>query len=246
MKVLIVEDEKSALDRLKRSLLAIEPQLEVVGELASIRSAVDWFKTNLPPDLAFFDIQLADGVSFAIFEQADVACPVVFTTAYDEYALKAFQVFAVDYLLKPIRREDLAKTLKRVEQLGVVREIKGPLTSEMKAPYAKRFLIRYGDRMRSVDVEEVAYFYSKEKATYLRSADGKDLPMDMSLDQLEKQLDPDRFFRMNRQLLVRREHIKELLAYSRSRVKVLLEPPYEDDAIVSTERSAEFKSWLGG
>lgn len=249
MNVLIIEDEAAAVRRLRRLLLEVDPGIQVVADLGSIGEAVAWFGANPAPDMAFFDVQLSDGDSFAIFDRVVVECPVVFVTAYDEHALKAFRVNAVDYLLKPVRREALQEAIGRIKRVGTVRDAatlgKADAQDRHVAP-VKRFLIRYGDQFKVVEPKDIAYIHSLQKNTFLRTRSGKDLPLDESLDRLEAQLDPERFARLNRQLIVQVDSIRELVAYSKSRVKVLLDPPYGEDAIVSSERSAEFKRWLAG
>jgi two-component system LytT family response regulator len=249
MNILIIEDEAAAAQRMRKLLLAIDPTMVVVAELPTVVDSVQWFKDQGRADLVFMDVQLADGDSFEIFKQVDVPCPVVFTTAYDEYALNAFRVNALDYLLKPIRREDLALAVERARRTMVVRDLSS--LDREAAPKTggtpiKRFLIRYGEHFKVVEPEQIAYIHSLMKNTFLRTREGRDLPLEESLDKLESQLDPERFIRLNRQLIVHIHSIKELLAYSKSRVKVILEPPYGEDAIVSSERSAEFKRWLSG
>jgi two-component system LytT family response regulator len=249
MNILIIEDEAAAAQRMRKLLLAIDPTMVVVAELPTVVDSVQWFKDQGRADLVFMDVQLADGDSFEIFKQVDVPCPVVFTTAYDEYALNAFRVNALDYLLKPIRREDLAQAVERARRTMVVRDLS--TLDRVASPKAgaapiKRFLIRYGEHFKVVEPEQIAYIHSLMKNTFLRTREGRDLPLEESLDKLESQLDPERFIRLNRQLIVHVHSIKELLAYSKSRVKVILEPPYGEDAIVSSERSAEFKRWLSG
>jgi two-component system LytT family response regulator len=250
MNILIVEDEAAAVSRLRKTLVGIDPAIQVVGDVPTVKGTVAWFKDNEAPDLALFDVRLADGDSFEIFKQVDVPCPVVFTTAYDEHALKAFRVNALDYLLKPIKKEELAQAIERARKGGIIRDhaqvSATPNASETAVAPIKRFLIRYGDHFRVVEPDGIAYIHSLMKNTFLRTREGRDLPLEESLDKLEKQLDPQKFIRLNRQLIVQLDSIKELLAYSKSRVKVILEPPYGDDAIVSSERSAEFKRWLAG
>lgn len=248
MNVLIIEDEAAAVKRLRKMLSGLG-EIEVVADIPTVTGAIQWFKENPAPDLALFDVQLADGDSFRIFAEVEVTCPVVFTTAYDEHALKAFRVHALDYLLKPINAADLARAVERVRALGVVRDhaqlSKEATSDEVVAPI-KRFLIRYGEHYKVVEPDGIAYIHSLMKNTFLRTKEGRDLPLEESLDKLEKQLDPEKFIRLNRQLIVQLHSIKELLAYSKSRVKVVLDPPYSDDAIVSSERSAAFKRWLAG
>ena len=248
MRAIIIEDEEAAVKRLRKMLAAIGG-IEVVADLPSVTGAIEWFKQNPAPDLAFFDVQLADGDSFGIFEKVEVACPVIFTTAYDAHALKAFKVHALDYLLKPLNAGELAAAVARVRALGTVRDhtplAKDATKEDVVAPI-KRFLIRYGEHYKVVEPDGIAYIHSLLKNTFIRTKEGRDLPLEESLDKLEKQLDPEKFFRLNRQLIVQLHSIKELLAYSKSRVKVVLDPPYGDDAIVSSERSAAFKRWLAG
>lgn len=248
MNVLIVEDEAAAAKRMHKLLAEIDPSIRIAATTDTVAGTVAWLKANDTPDLAFFDIQLADGESFDVFRKTDVKCPVIFTTAYDEHALRAFKVNAIDYLLKPIKREELNMAILRARQLGVVRD-HAPTDAGDAGPvkaYVKRFLIRYGDHLRVVEPKDIAYIHSLQKNTFLRTTEGRDLPLDESLDRLEKQLDPEKFFRVNRQVLAHFQSIKELLAYSKSRVKVRFEPPYDEDAVVSSEKSAEFKRWLGG
>lgn len=249
MRIVIVEDEQAAVKRLQKLLSGIDPTMEVITDLPTVADTVRWFKDRPAPDLALFDVQLADGDSFEVFKRVDVPCPVIFTTAFDEHALKAFRVNAVDYLLKPIRKQELEAAIARVRNTGAVRDHSNMSVQEDEQAHSapiRRFLIRYGDHFKVVEPGEIAYIHSLMKNTFLRTREGRDLPLDESLDKLEKQLDPERFIRLNRQLIVQIDSIKELLAYSKSRVKVLLEPSYDADAIVSSERSAAFKRWLAG
>lgn len=249
MKVWIVEDEDAAYTRSVRLLAELDPSITVVGRSTSIAEAVEWLTVNPAPDLALFDVRLADGDSFGIFGRIEVPCPVIFTTAFDAHALEAFRVHALDYLLKPIKREELGQALARVQAHRSVRDLAAlgsPAPEQQRSAPIKRFLIRYGDHFKVVTTDEIAYIHSQGKNTFIRTREGRDLPLDESLDRLEKQLDPERFFRLNRQLILHFDSIKELVAYSKSRVKVVLAPTYADDAIVSSERSAEFKRWLAG
>jgi two-component system response regulator LytT len=251
MKVLIVEDEPAAVKRMRKLLQEVDPAIEVMADVPTVAGTVRWFNDNPAPDLAFFDVRLADGDSFEVFKKVEVGCSVIFLTAYSEYALKAFRVNALDYLMKPVVREELSAAIAKFNEMHAVREL-GRLANDAHDPDAvpdtpvKRFLIRYGDKFRVVEPKDIAYIHSRQKNTFLRTTEGRDLPLDDSLDRLEKQLDKAKFFRLNRQLIVNFECIKEILAYSKSRVKVLMNPPYDDDAVVSSERSAEFKRWLSG
>lgn len=248
MKAVIIEDEESAVQRMRRLLGDMEPAIEVIADIPTVEEAIKWFGSNTAPDIAFFDVRLADGESFEIFEAVEVDCPIVFTTAYDEYALRAFKVNALDYLLKPIQKLELEQAIERIRNWSAVRDLSrlAKHGAEEHSVPAKRFLIRYGDHLKVVEPDQIAYFHSLLKNTFLRTREGKDLPMDHSLDKLEKQLDPMRFIRLNRQLIVQVDSIRELLAYSKSRLKVILDPPYDEDAVVSSERSSTFKRWLAG
>lgn len=245
MDLLIVEDEKAAYDRMVRLLAEADPTARVVARTTTVADTVAWFAANPAPDLAFFDVRLGDGDSFEVFARTEVPCPVIFTTAFDQHALEAFRVRALDYLLKPVKADDLAEALRRFATTRTVRDHARSVGAEAVAP-VKRFLIRYAGHFKVVLPGDIAYIHSLQKNTFLRTREDRDLPMDESLDRLERQLDPDKFFRLNRQLIVHLDSIRELVAYSKSRVKVVLEPPYTEDAIVSSERSAEFKRWLAG
>lgn len=248
MKVLIIEDEEAAARRLHKLLQELDPGIEVVGELDSISQSVRWLSKNPLPDLLLLDIHLADGASFEIFQQIKIDCPVVFITAYDQYAIEAFQHNAVDYLLKPIKRPDLERAIAKYRRWNQAPAVDYQKLAQVlqREPSQRRFLIRVGQNIRLIDLREVAYFYSEEKITFLMTQDGKRYPIDYSLDRLEELVDPARFFRINRQFIISIDAIREMHAYSKSRVKIELSPDIESDTIVSTERSPHFKKWLTG
>lgn len=250
MKILIIEDEQAAVRRLQKLLGDIHPSAVVVGTLSSIDAAVEWFKSNPAPDAVLMDIHLADGSSFEIFEKVNVDAPVIFATAYDEYALKAFKVNAIDYLLKPIKQNELEAALQRIskEQKGDQQsgEILQKLAEAGFIRKTRRILVKMGQAIKLIELDQVAYFYSRDKISFAVLPGNKRYPLDQSLDQIEHMVDPAHFFRINRQFIVRTESIDEMIAYSKSRVKLKLIPPTEDDAIVSKERSPEFKKWLLG
>lgn len=249
MNVLIIEDEAAAARRLEKMVLALAPQAQVLDKLDSIEASLNWLEQHKLPDLIFMDIHLADGSSFEIFNHTAIHCPIIFTTAYDQYAIQAFRVNAVDYLLKPIKREELRVALHKFDQQS---RQQGAFNYQRLAesikedPYNRRFLIRIGQNIKVVDANNAAYFYTEDKITFVVTQDGKRYPLDHSLEKLEEMLDPRRFFRVNRQVILGLEAIREMYAYSKSRVKVELEPPADMDIIVSTERSPYFKKWLTG
>ncbi|TNE57406.1 MAG: response regulator transcription factor [Bacteroidetes bacterium] len=252
MNVLIIEDENAAARRLEKLLKEIAPEMTIIQQLDSIEASVLWLAQNPPPDLIFLDIHLADGSSFDIFDHVQVQCPIIFTTAYDEYALQAFKVNAVDYLLKPIKSGELARALEKYQKVFKTEKqdysaLLESLRQEGKPKYLERMLIRFGQSLKLVDLNDAAYFYTKDKITFvLTRSEGKRYPIDHPLDKLESLLDSRKFFRINRQFIVNVEAISEMFPYSKSRVKVQLNPPTDLETIVSTERSADFKKWLVG
>lgn len=250
MKILIVEDEQAAVRRLQKLLSDIDPQMEVLGSVSSIESAVSWFATNPAPDLVLMDIHLADGSSFEIFDKTEVHSPIVFATAYDEYALKAFKVNAIDYLLKPIKLAELEQAIAKIKKKPRSEEEEESLMQKLAAAgfikRHKRILVKMGQAIKLIDLDQVAYFYSRDKISFAVLPGNKRYPLDQSLDQIEQMVDPAHYFRINRQFIVKMESIEEMVAYSKSRVKLKLNPPTEEDAVVSKERSPEFKKWLLG
>jgi len=249
MNVLIIEDEIHAADKLERLLIEADPSIRVVAKPGSIRESVTWLMEHTA-DLIFLDIQLSDGISFSIFEQVDIATPIIFTTAYDEYAIKAFRLNSIAYLLKPIRPADLAESLNKFKSLRAAYSINfDDLLAQLQGKenaYKKRFLIQIGEKIKKVEVKEIAWFYVFEKGVYLKTFGGRSYPLEYTLDKLETMLDPAVFFRINRKYIVNMEAISSMVAYSRGRVKLGLKPPADDetDTIVSIDRSAGFKRWL--
>lgn len=252
MNILIIEDESLAADKLEKMLKEVNPSFKVLAKLGSIKESVNWLMEHTA-DLIFLDIQLSDGISFSIFDQVNVNTPIIFTTAYDEYAVKAFQLNSVSYLLKPIRQRDLVESLNKYKALKSAFAIDfDSIISKMQGrepQYKKRFMIQIGEKIRKIrkiDVSEVAYFYVMEKSIYLKNFDGKSYPIEFSLDKLELLLNPSTFFRINRKYIVNMDAISNMIAYSRSRVKLELLPEADDqsDTIVSIDRSADFKMWL--
>lgn len=252
MKVVIIEDEAFAALRLKKMVQEYNPEIKIVAELESVAESVTWFKLNPEPDLIFLDIHLEDDLSFAIFEQVNISSPVIFTTAFDEYAIKAFKLKSIDYLLKPIVHEELASALKKYEQFSGLqrnsvdlRSLYNLLTASEKK-YRERFSISVGTKIKMVEVTDIAYFFVMDKGVYLRTAHGNTYNIDFTLDKLEEMLNPASFFRINRKYLINISSIANMVAYSRGRVKLELKPKADDefDTIVSIDRSSEFKKWL--
>lgn len=252
MKVLIIEDEEPAAKRLQKMLKEIEPGIDVVAQIVSVSSAVKWFAGNGSPDLIFSDIQLSDGLSFEIFKTVDISCPIIFTTAYDQYAIEAFKVNSIDYLLKPIKKEELEQAVTKFKKIaGATAPAPIDINKLLQSlnttgtDYKKRFVVRYGEHIKTIDIDEVVYFYTEDKVTFLCTKDVRRFVVDYNLDTLDAVLDPKTFFRINRQYIISIHSIAEMFAYTKSRVLIKLNPPAKHETIVSTERSADFKQWLG-
>ncbi len=252
MNILIIEDEEPAVQRLKKILLEIEPESKILDVLVSVRSAIEWFKTHAAPDIILLDINLADGSSFEIFSVINVESPIIFITAFDEFAIQAFKLNSVEYLLKPVKKEELVAAINKYKKLhssnSSMPDLKMLIDTIQKKqePFKKRFLIRYGEHIKAIDTEQVAYFYTEEKINFLKTKDDHTYPVEYNLDKLETMLDPDRFFRINRQFIISIDSIVEMFSFSKSRVKVNLKPAIKMDTVVSTERSPHFKEWLSG
>ena len=248
MKVLIIEDETPAANRLSKMLTEIDPSVKIVDTIDSIEATLSWFENNVMPDLIMMDIHLADGSCFDIFTYKKVDCPIIFTTAYDEYAIQAFKVNAVDYLLKPLKQEELKTALEKFKTVFQTQKIFDytQLATSMTPQYQERFLIKTGQSFRLVDIKEVAYFYSEDKITYVIHVNGKRYALDFSMDKIEGMVSPNSFFRVNRQFIINLTAIDEMHAHSKSRVKIILRPPSKQECVVSAEKSADFKKWLVG
>ncbi len=249
MNLLIIEDEFLAADRLEQLLQRCLPEGRVVAKLPSVRSSVSWLKENSSPDLIFMDIQLSDGISFEIFEQITVSSPIIFTTAYDAYALKAFKVNSVDYILKPLDADELEKGVEKwkanrggaVVSEALVKELMQVVKPESK----KRFLVKYGAQLKSIEIHDVLYFYSKERTTFLLTKTGRSFVYEEPLDRVMEQLDTEQFFRINRQYICSIDSISDMYAHSNSRIKLKLMHCEDGGVIVSRDRVAVFKKWLG-
>jgi len=249
MEVLIVEDEELAAARLAGLLLEADPTIHVAGTVGSVADAVAWLRTTTP-DLIFLDIQLSDGLSFDIFSAIRIDRPVIFTTAYDQYALRAFKVNSVDYLLKPVRADDLRESLTKLR--GFTRALQPDMDELLRnirghsSQYKQRFLIQFGERMRKVETSDIAFFHTMEGDVFLTTGAKQCYPVDLTLDALDEVLDPRKFFRINRKMIVSFDAIRGMVPYSRSRLRLTLEPPepHGVEALVSVERAAAFRSWM--
>ena len=257
MKILIVEDEELAVKKLKKTLQSLGEDLDIVGTTDSIASTVEWLQENDPPELILMDIELADGQSFEIFNLAKVTSPVIFTTSYDEYALKAFKVNSVDYLLKPIQKDDLEsaidkfKNMKKVfsnekkEDLPITALVKDLQQTLQHKDYRKRFLVKHLQKLVSVEVGSIAYFYSDDRLSFFKTFDDKKYVLDYTIDEIENMIDPEQFFRINRAFLVSIKCIDQIHDYFGTRLKLNLKPNIDKEALVSREKVSEFKNWMG-
>nr|WP_317632765.1 LytTR family DNA-binding domain-containing protein [uncultured Flavobacterium sp.] len=248
MEIVIVEDEKPAARYLTRKLENLG--YTVKQQLHSVNEAIEWFSNHPNPDLVFLDIQLSDGLSFDIFNEIELKSALIFTTAYDEYALKAFKLNSIDYLLKPIDPDELAFALKKFEQTNQqqhlsVNELKNLLISTTQTKkYKERFVVKIGQQIKIIEIGEVLCFYSENKATYLKTIDNRDYLLDFSLENIENEVSLTDFFRINRKFLVHRKSISEITIYSNSRLKLNLTNFKADDLIVSREKVNDFKLWI--
>jgi DNA-binding LytR/AlgR family response regulator len=250
MKVLILEDEELAAERLQQQIQQLRKGVEVVAVIDSVEEAVALLRKQAEIDLAFFDIQLADGSSFQVFQQVKVTCPIIFTTAYDQYTLQAFKVNSIDYLLKPIDTEELEKALAQYDDLKARFGAQSPALEQiaqvigmMQQDYKERFVVKTGHQIVSVKANQILYLYSEHKITWLRHQNGKKYELNYSLGQLEEMLDPTQFFRVSRQSIVHIDSVQQATVYSNARLKLQLVDG--EETVVSRERVADFRSWMG-
>lgn len=246
MKTLLIEDEKPAVRRITKLLQEADPAIEIVATLDSVESSVAWLSSHPAPELIIMDIHLADGSSFEIFRKVNVQSPVIFTTAFDEYAIDAFKVNSVDYLLKPIKHAELESALLKFKNLRNHYSGAGidNLVQQSGTRFKDRFVIRLGNKIKSVLTSEIAYFYSRDKLSFICDKEGKHYPIDLSLDKLEALLDPEQFFRVNRQIITHLSSIVDIQTSTKSRIILTLKPPCSIESVISSERSAIFKKWL--
>lgn len=250
MNVIIIEDEKPSARRLQRMLKTLSLEAETM--LHSVEESLEWFQNNQHPDLIFLDIQLSDGLSFEIFETLDINSAVIFTTAYDEYALQAFKLNSIDYLLKPIDEDDLktavTKFKDRTPQKQSVtldfNDIKKLLVNPIEREYKKRFSVKVGQHLKLINIEDIECIYSENKGTYAYTNEGRNYLLDLTLDQLEDELEPHQFFRVSRKFYVHINAIKDIISYTNSRLQIKLNHFNEQEIIVARERVRDFKDWL--
>lgn len=258
MRVLITEDEELLSRKLVKMVTVLEPQAEVIGITNSVDSTIKWLTENGAPDLMLMDIELADGQCFEIFQQLDITCPVIFCTAYDEFAVQAFKVNSLDYLLKPIREAELKTALQkfkinksRWQPVRVNSTIDFIVRELMKAqdrqnPLRSRLLVKLGQKMISINVDEVAYFFVKNGLNFFYTKNKQRHVIEQKLDDIEKQVDPNLFFRANRQFIVRHDAVVFVQPWTNGKLKVELNPPFDEEVIVSRDKANAFKEWLGG
>ncbi|GAB4032092.1 LytR/AlgR family response regulator transcription factor [Spirosoma jeollabukense] len=257
MNVFVIEDEELAARKLTRLLQEVDPAIQIIATAASVQASVNYLQNHPAPDLILMDIELADGQSFEIFEQTPVASPVIFTTSYDEYALKAFKVNSIDYLLKPIKRTELEASLAKHKRLtkqqasesdghvaidALVQQLRQQL---QPTEHRKRFLVRHLSQWLPVEVSDIAYFLSEEGVSLFRTHTNQKFSLDYTLDELDAMLDPAQFFRANRQFIVAINAVQQIHPYFNNKLKLILKPTTTDEVLVSRERASDFKKWMG-
>ncbi len=253
IQLLMLEDEDPAAKRLQKFLKEMDEPVEVAAVLESISKAKEWLQQNKEPDLMLVDIHLADGNSLELFKQAEINCPVIFITAYNEYALQAFKLNSIDYLLKPVKKEELYNAITKFKKQKAKEQSPvnySKLLEAMQQPavekYRERFIIRYGEHIKTIETKDAAYFYTEARANFLVTTDARRYVVDFNLDQLDSMLNPAMYFRINRQFIISLQSIEEMTAWTKARVLIKLKPASKHETIVSTERAADFKKWLGG
>jgi len=252
MRTIIIEDEEFAARRLENMIREYDSTIEIVAKLQSVKESVAWLKSNLHPDLIFLDIQLEDDLSFAIFDQVEVKSQIIFTTAFDEYAIKAFKLKSIDYLLKPIGQTDLNQAIAKYKNWNSEKNViidsneLRALISQKQPQFRERFSVSVGEKLKSINVEDIAYFFSTSGITFMVMNANKQYSIDLSLDMLKEQLNPREFFRINRQYLVKLKAIANVHVYPKSRLKLELNPLQQDEIFISQDKVPEFKRWMDG
>ncbi len=250
MKVIIIEDEYYAAEKLKSELHNLNKEIEVLAILDSCEACINYFKDPSDYDLVFSDIHLADGLVFNVFGEIEITTPIIFTTAYDKYALQAFDSNGIDYLLKPIQSERLSQALQKYESMKGASQVATAydkikeILTDTQREYKSRFLCKLGNKIKSIPVTSISYFYSKDKMTFIVDREKNRYPINHTLDEIDGMMDPTHFFRLNRQYVTHFDAINEIHPYFKGRLKIRLLPQHEDDIVVSTERSPLMKAWL--
>ena len=258
MKILIVEDEDLAVKKIQKTLSEVDGDAEVIGVTDSIQSTVNWLEQNNAPDLILMDIELSDGQSFEIFSRTKVKSAVIFTTSYDEFALKAFKVNSIDYLLKPIQKEDLQAALNKYQEfksrfgnkesspnMNMDNLVKALQKKLQLKEFRKRFLVKHGQKLVSVETDEIAYFFSDGRLNFFKTYDNRKFIVDYTMDEMEDMLDPDRYFRISRSFYIAVDSVEQISDYFGNRLILHLKPAVDKEALVSREKVTEFKKWMG-
>jgi two-component system LytT family response regulator len=262
MKILLIEDEELTARKMQRMLADVQSDAQLLATIGSVEESVEWLQSHQSPDLILMDIELADGQSFEIFNQVTVSCPVIFTTAYDEYAIKAFRVNSIDYLLKPVKEEDLRRALNKLQQLkqvlitqpdflqtslvNLLAQLSAPLPQATQVTnYRDRFMIKQGQRLFAIETDEIAYFFTRNKISFIKTHDNREYMVDYTLDELDKMLNSKRFFRLNRQIIAELRAIEKVHLYFNNKLKIQLRPAFEEEVLVSRIKASDFKIWLG-
>ena len=255
MRIVIVEDENLLAKKLQKMVLELEPTAEITAITNSITSTLTWLQLNGCPDLFLMDIELADGQSFEIFKQVDIKCPIIFTTAYDEFALKAFKVSSIDYLLKPIKLEELRAAINKYHFVSGATaasagmQLNNLLLALRKMPSSKnfrdRFLVKLGQKSVSIPMDEIAFFYTEKGVNYLLTDGKRKYIIDYTLDEIEKSVDPGKFFRANRQFILSSTATSAVLPWFNGKLKIETDPPHEEHIIISREKANDFRKWMG-
>ena len=247
MRVIILEDENRAVNHLKRLIQGVAPEMEICAVFETVREAVAYLEEEASPDLIFSDVQLADGISFDIFSKVNVQCPIIFTTAYDTYAIEAFNTNGIDYLLKPIEEERLKRAIEKAKHLSSNRRLENLLklgANTGSRQTKSRFMVKVGEKIRTIMIEDVLAFYSFEKTTYLHTSAHRNYIIDYSLEDLESMLDQSRFFKINRKYIISIEACSQIIAWSNTRLKIDIDGIDDQKIVVARERVREFKTWL--
>jgi DNA-binding LytR/AlgR family response regulator len=251
MNILIIEDEQLAAQRLESLIREIVPEAVIIAKLDTVKKAVEFFKQNDMPDLTLMDIQLADGISFEIFQQCEVRSPVIFTTAYDEYALRAFKVNSIDYILKPVDKKEFRMAIEKFQRLRgegssqpeILKNIQDTI-NRLSRKYKTRFVLKVGEHLRTIDTRNIEFFYSQEKTTFCCTSDRRKLILDYTLEQLEEMLDPAIFFRINRKYIISAASIVDIISHTNSRLKLVIRNSDDNEIVVAREKVQDFKGWL--